>query len=1065
MGSGGSAGIRKLPEKFSMKEGFYEKLVTKALEAAISSERNAEMVREPLSDDNKSVILQRFLQQLIRQALDEMAETKIDGGEADMVQLVNEIIEKLHTYTQDTSLLGEKISEPAAVLKAYFYADRFVHRDVNAHLHSVFPVTGLSASELFTGSRAGISLDSELKKEMLSADQIWWLVSFVKFEGVRLFEQVFKTLAQQGTEIRIICTVYMGATDLKAIDFLSGFPNVRLRISYNTRHERLHAKSYLFRRNSGFHTAYIGSSNLSKSALTHGLEWNLKVTSQEIPHIIDKCAHTFETYWQDHEFIEYDPKKHREDLEKALQQSRKSTTGETGHDAFFDISPYPFQQEMLDRLSELRAKGETRNLVVAATGTGKTMISAFDFRRFRREHPTARFLFVCHREEILRQALSSFRQVLRDSDFGNLWYGGQNTDSYHQLFASIYTFNGRIDELNLAKDFYDYIIIDEVHHSAAGSYQKLLSRFEPRILMGLTATPERHDGADITAFFGHTVSAELRLPEALNKGLLCPFQYFGITDETDISRVSWRRGKYDSEELGIIYSEDTRRTDEILRNCKHYLRNHEDVRAIGFCVNQRHAIFMAMRFKQKGLSADVLTSEQSNNRIEILERFKRKKINYLFVVDILNEGVDIPEIDTLLFLRPTESMTVFLQQLGRGLRKAEGKEYLTVLDFIGNVHADYSFEHRFRAMLGKTHTRVRDEIEHDFPHLPLGCSIVLERTARDIVLQNISKRLKGGKQKLLQTIRKFKQDYAGDITLARFEEIMEVPLHQIYSHGLMWFELLSEADGKISPKVIFNNNLSRTLGRTWLAADSISYFKFLKDAIRSGFSIHNGVQEKHWMLMCYVDIFNEAPMAFDYNQLGKILDDLFSDENIQNEVAEYLELRISRHEAIEMDYNLGFETALKLHGRYSRNHISVCMNTWTLSKKYFTQSGVMNVDSIKAEALFVTLDKSGMEYNPSIMYKDYFINDSLFHWQSQNSTSPESPKGQSYILHRQIGKKIILFVREAIKGADELTMAYVCCGLLDYVSHEGSKPMSITWRMEVPPPPMLFQNGQKLAIG
>jgi hypothetical protein len=368
-------------------------------------------------------------------------------------------------------------------------------------------------------------------------------------------------------------------------------------------------------------------------------------------------------------------------------------------------------------------------------------------------------------------------------------------------------------------------------------------------------------------------------------------------------------------------------------------------------------------------------------------------------------------------------------------------------------------------MLGKTHTRVRDEIEHDFPHLPLGCSIVLERTARDIVLQNISKRLKGGKQKLLQTIRKFKQDYVGDITLTRFEEIMEVPLHQIYSHGLMWFELLSEADGKISAKVIFHNNLSRTLGRTWLASDSISYFKFLKDAIRSGFSIHNGVQEKHWMLMCYVDIFNEAPMAFDYNQLGKKLDYLFSDENIQNEVAEYLELRISRHEAIEMDYNLGFETALKLHGRYSRNHISVCMNTWTLSKKYFTQSGVMNVDSIKAEALFVTLDKSGMEYNPSIMYKDYFINDSLFHWQSQNSTSPESPKGQSYILHRQIGKKIILFVREAIEGADELTMAYVCCGLLDYVSHEGSKPMSITWRMEVPPPPMLFQNGQKLAIG
>lgn len=1048
-----------------MKEGFYEQLVTKALEASISSIPKAEIFRETLGEESNSEMLQFFLQPLIRQVLDSMDEASSVEKRTQMVQLVNGIVDMLSQFSKDESLKDERIATPVSVLKALFYKDGYVYRDIKDHLHSVFPITGLSVSELFTGSRTGISLDSELRKEMLSADQIWWLVSFVKFEGVRLFEQVFQTLEQQGTEVRIICTVYMGATDLKAIDFLSKFKNVRLRISYNTRHERLHAKSYLFRRNSGFHTAYIGSSNLSRSALTHGLEWNLKVTSREIPHIIEKCAHTFETYWQDHDFIDYDHRTHREELAKALKLGKYGTSTNIGQDTFFDITPYPFQQEMLDRLSEQRARGEMRNLVVSATGTGKTMISAFDFRRFRSEFPTARFLFVCHREEILRQARSSFQQVLRDSSFGDLWFSGQKPDAYHQLFVTIQTLNGRLDELNLAKDFYNYIIIDEVHHSAASSYQKLLSRFEPRILMGLTATPERHDGADITAFFGHAISAELRLPEALNKGLLCPFQYFGIKDETDISNVSWRRGRYDLEELGKIYSEDTRRADEILRNCRHYLRDHQDVRAIGFCVTQRHAAFMAKRFKDKGLSAEVLTAEQSDNRTGILNGFRRKEINYLFVVDMLNEGVDIPEIDTLLFLRPTESLTVFLQQLGRGLRKSEGKEYLTVLDFIGNVHAEYSFEHRFRALLGKTHTRIRDEIDHDFPHLPLGCSIVLERTARDIVLRNINQLMRGGKQQLLQTIRKFKQDYTGDITLTRFSEIMEIPLHRIYSHDLLFFELLAEADNRISPEVNFHKRLSRTMGRTWVSTDSISYFKFLRFSVLSGFSDSGNTQAQQFMLMCYIDIFDKEPKLPDFIQLSDELNALFSNEILRNEVAEYLESRINNHEAIEIDYDFGFDTALKLHGRYTRNQVAVCMNTSTLSEKYFSQAGVMYVESINTEALFVTLNKAGMEHKPSIMYKDYFINRSLFHWQSQNATSPESTKGQSYIFQSHNGKNILLFVREAINGEDKLTMAYVCCGLLHYVSHEGSKPMSITWQMETSPPAMLLQDGQKLAIG
>ena len=1048
-----------------MKDGFYEQLITKALEVAMVEGPAAQVVRKKLKEEGDPVLLHRFLLPLLRQVLDGIAESNGKESNGKMIQLVNSIIMLLADQTNDESLKREIIDESAEVLKAYFQSDSFIQRDVHDYVDAVFPVTGLTISELFTGSRTGISLDSELKKEMLSSDQIWWLVSFIKFEGVRLFEQVFQTLADQGKEVRIICTVYMGATDLKAIDFLSRFPNIKLRISYNTHHERLHAKSYLFRRNSGFHTAYIGSSNLSKSALTHGLEWNLKVTSLEIPHIIEKCAHTFETYWHAEDFIAYDREKHREELAKALQQGSKMLQISMGSDTFFDLSPFPFQQEMLDRLAEQRAAGEMRNLLVAATGTGKTMIAAFDFRRFRKEKPDARFLFVCHREEILRQALSSFRQVLRDANFGELWYGGHTPDAYHQLFVTIQTMNNRIDSLPMGADFYDYIIIDEVHHSDAPSYRKLLSRFSPKILMGLTATPERHDGGDITAFFGHTLSAELRLPDALNKGLLCPFQYFGVTDATDISRVSWRHGKYDASELEKIYSEDTRRADDILRNCHKYLRDHQDVRAVGFCVTKKHAAFMAARFQQKGLSAAVLTSDQSADRKSILDRFRRKEINYLFVVDMLNEGVDIPEIDTILFLRPTESMTVFLQQLGRGLRKCEGKEYLTVLDFIGNAHVEYSFEHRFRAMLGKTHTRVRDEIAHDFPHLPLGCSIVLERTARETVLRNISQRLRGGKNKLLQAIRRFKQDYEGEHSIVRFVDLMEVPLHMVYDHSLMWFDLLDESEGVMVSQDPFRKKLVKAMGSTWLSTDSTSYFMFLKAALSQGFAHREDVSAQQWCLMFYIDIFDEAPGVADHRVLVGRLDDLFKDDRIKFELIEYLSLRISSHDAIELNHTFPFSTALNLHGRYTRSQIIVGLGKSQLNRVFPSREGVLYVDTINTEAFFVTLDKSGMDFNPSTMYNDYFINSSLFHWQSQNATSPLSPKGQSYIHHQEIKKNILLFVREANRNEDDLTMGFIFCGQIQYVSHEGSKPMSITWRMDVPPPAMLLDEGQKLAIG
>jgi superfamily II DNA or RNA helicase len=441
----------------------------------------------------------------------------------------------------------------------------------------------------------------------------------------------------------------MGATDLKAVEFLASLPNTEIKVSYNTANERLHAKSYLFFRNTGFHTGYIGSSNISKSALTSGLEWNLKVTTAEISHIIKKFEKTFETYWEDKEF-ELFTGEQKEKLQIALKND--SIENQNKFSTFFDIRPFHYQKEILEELQTQRdIHNRFKNLVVAATGTGKTVISAFDYKRFKNQNQNAKLLFVAHRKEILMQARDTFQSILRDNNFGELWVDGIEPTSFEYLFASVQTLQNNIESLQLSQNYFDFIIIDEVHHIAAKSYRPILEKFAPKILLGLTATPERMDNENILNDFCDVIAAEIRLPEALNRKLLCPFQYFGISDNVNLQNIKWQNGKYQVTELADALSTQ-QRVGDILQKCEEYLTDINDVIALGFCVSQEHAQFMSENFCKAGLKADYLISG-NKNRNELKYKLLSKEINYLFVVDIFNEGVDIPAIDAILFLRPT----------------------------------------------------------------------------------------------------------------------------------------------------------------------------------------------------------------------------------------------------------------------------------------------------------------------------------------------------------------------------------------------------------------------------
>lgn len=599
-----------------------------------------------------------------------------------------------------------------------------------------------------------------------------------------------------------------------------------------------------------------------------------------------------------------------------------------------------------------------------------------------------------------------------------------------------------------------------MHHIAASSYRPILEKFEPSILLGLTATPERMDGEDILKDFCQVIAAEIRLPEALNRKLLSPFQYFGVSDSVDLSRISWTNGRYEINELTKLYTEDDRRVNEILLNCEKYLTDVHDVRALGFCVSQEHAHYMAEKFTLAGMKADYLTSENSENRAVVREKLRNKEINYLFVRDIFNEGVDIPDIDTVLFLRPTESLTIFLQQLGRGLRLAKGKDCLTVLDFVGSARAEYDFEHKFRALVGKTHTSITKEIEDEFPHLPLGCSIILEKRAKEIILKNIKQATEFQRPKLVVKIRNFQHQFTLPLTLQNFIDVHHLDIRFVYKKG-SWKRLCADA-GVIPhfPKKL-ENEITRLITRI-LQCNSISYLRFIQLVISGKYEIS---KNESMALMLHYDVWQKSGPDKGFNSLKESIRTLTTNPVMIEELKEVINYQIEKIDFVEKDISLFDGFPLKIHSRYTRDEILVAMKLHTFEKASKNREGVALNNDLNTEAFFVTLKKSEKEYSPTTLYDDYALSEYLFHWQSQNATAPESPKGLSYIRHQELEKKILIFVREQNEDEYGFTMSYVFLGLADFQKTSGAKPMNIEWKLKEPMPAYIWKESGKLAVG
>jgi superfamily II DNA or RNA helicase len=1013
--------------------GLYESLLTERLNSALaqSSELHAEL--STVDDAEQALVLARHLSPLIERRL------RAARNAEERSQLTRSILAALG----DTDVLIENIyqDDPTKIRRL-----DAVTADVLGSVRPPRPATPLSDAALMTNARNEPTLAAELRAELASADHVDLLCAFVKWHGLRLLERELTELRERGVPLRVITTTYIGATDAKALDRLVDEFGAEVRINYDTNMTRLHAKAWLVRRNTGFHTAYVGSSNLSHSALVDGLEWNVRLSAIATPHLLEKFRATFDSYWENREFEPYRPDEDGDRLRRALEIA----SGKKPRDILaitlsgLDVTAKPYQAEILEQLDAERTLHDRhRNLIVAATGTGKTVIAALDYRRLAREvHGTnLKLLFVAHRKEILEQARRMYREVLTDATFGELLVDGQRPEKWRHVFASVQSLT--TDRLStVAPNHFDVVVIDEFHHAQAASYQRLLDHIEPTELLGLTATPERGDGIDVRSFFGGRTAAELRLWDALEQNLLSPFHYFGIYDGTDLEAMQWRRGGYDLAQLTGLYTGDDARTRIVIDQLRDKITDVATMRALGFCVSVEHARYMAEKFVRAGIAARAVVGlDDSVDRRAALAALRDGDVNVLFTVDLFNEGLDIPVVDTVLFLRPTESATVFLQQLGRGLRLAPGKSVLTALDFVGHQRREFRFDQRFQALTGLGRKQLERQVEEGFPFLPSGSQIVLDAVAKELVLENVRQQVSPKKAALVAEIR----SYPGQ-GLAGYLDEYERGLDDILRPGRSWTTLCRDA-GKLGeqsgPREADLVKRLKAIAHVDDRHRADAYQTLLRGSFRG-----DSVTERRLAHMLFYSLFPNGG-GFDSAAAGL---DAARAEDIADEMKQIIDIAFGA--AHRSTYDLGdtapalSDVPLALHATYSREEILAALG-WTAEGRSpaTMREGVAWCPSVSADAFLITLKKSDTDYSPTTMYRDFALSPDLFHWESQSTTSAASPTGQRYINHRRTGSHILLFVRETKKSAFGDGAPYVFLGPADYVSHEGERPMAITWRL------------------
>lgn len=923
-----------------------------------------------------------------------------------------------------------------------------------------------AANELIINSKHK-NLLNELKQNLKECKSFYFSVAFINYSGIQLLLDALKETEEKDIKGKIITTTYLNFTEPKALEKIQEFKNIDMKIFIAEKEVGFHTKVYIFE-NEDRYKIIIGSSNLTQSALKSNIEWNVKVVSKEEAPFMQDVLKQYNNLWNMSSELD------DEVLQRYMLFLNEIKRTEVKRERVFEnlkpIKPNKMQKRAMENLQRLRAYGENKALVIAATGTGKTYMSAFDVM----ECNPKRMLFIVHREEILKNAKETFDKLLRGKNVKTGLFTGNSKDyGADYMFATIQTISRYYEEFE--KDYFDYIIVDEAHHSASESYLRILNYFNPAFTLGMTATPERCDSLSVFELFDNNVALEVRLHEALEEDLVIPFHYFGVTD---IDGVELEDVNLDDKPELAQRLMVHKRVDFIIEKMNFYGNDGDFRKALGFCVNIDHAIYMAEEFNKRGIKSIALSGEDSvSKRDEYIKRLESNKddLQVIFTVDIFNEGVDIPAINTVLMLRPTNSPIIFIQQLGRGLRKNGNKEFLTVLDFIGNHNKTFLIAIALNGARYYDKDSLKVAVATDFADAPGCTNIQIDEISKERILEQIDKENFRAAKYLKEEYNQFKILCGGRIPYMLLDYMKydgaPDPVKFIDNKGTYLGYVAKIENDKSLKQILENENFEKVLKELNgnLPLKRINEFVILKYLLNhSSMSLKVAKSE----ILKYVNNMDEDSIkhAFEclnhqyYDELSKKRkiklikyenDTLFVSEEFKSiidsqKLRKYIEDAINygiiryEKEFQEDYYGVPF---LKLYEQYKMVDLALLSNYRKIHSSYRGNGLLTNG---KEYFLFIDLHKEeGIDER--INYKDKFLCENYFQWQSPNSTTQITDRGKNIIFNRDRKVNLHLFIRK-YKNVDGKTQSFIYIGKGDTVEYEGDKPITVKLKLhnEVP---------------
>jgi superfamily II DNA or RNA helicase len=915
---------------------------------------------------------------------------------------------------------------------------------------------------------------AELKKGLNECEKFYMSVAFINFSGLQLLLDTFKELEERGIRGKILTSTYLNFTEPKALERIKQFSNIDLKVFVATKEIGFHTKAYIFESKDSY-KIIVGSSNITQRALKSNIEWNVRVISKKEDAFANEVVEEYLKLWERTRIVDEAFLEKYEAMLKKIKRAEK--VNYIDFEDYELIKPNEMQTRAIDNLRRLRISGENKAIVIAATGTGKTYMSAFDVMAYKPQT----MLFLVHREEILKEAERTYRKLTcNKTKTMGIFTGSQKDRNVDYLFATIQSMNNSYE--SFSEDAFEYIILDEAHHAASPTYQKVLAHFKPKFLLGMTATPERCDSENIFEIFDHNVALEVRLHEALDLELVIPFHYFGVTD---IEGIDLSDVKADDVKEIVRCLKVNERVDFIVDKMNFYGFDGDKRKAIGFCASIDHAEYMTREFNKKGIASLCLTGENTpEQRINGIKRLESDvdPLEVIFTVDILNEGVDIPSINLVLMLRPTNSPIIFIQQLGRGLRKHQDKSFLTVLDFIGNHKKAFLIAIALNGERYYDKDSLKVAVATEFGDIP-GCThIQMDRIAQERILEQLNTENFNSMKYLRDEYQEFKKmnsgrvpyilmdymkydgapdpvrfidkekTYLGFVAKMEKDEVLERLLE-----NETFAKILKEISARIPLKrphefAIFRAMMRRSRLSAVQAKTEIE--KYIESARLS--------TTKHALSVLAQAYYDTGQIktnirCFNYEECEEgnltrtvALEEVLNDNRYRIYIEDVINYGLIRYEKEFgiVDYGMPF---FKIYEQYQMIDTALLSN-YTKIHSSFRGSGLITNDN--DYFLFIDLHKDE-DIKKSINYQDMFINPKHFQWQSPNATTQGSERGKNIIFNKERGINLHLFIRK-YKQIDGSVQPYIYIGHGDVIQYEGEKPITVLMKLHLEVPAGLY---------